>query len=68
MITENVKIWSSGKTIFVENGGKEIFIVDMSGKIVKTVKPDSNRIEIQMSKGGIYIVKTNSKTQKVIIR
>jgi surface protein len=68
VIPENVKIWSSGKTIFVENGGKEIFIVDMSGKIVKTVKPDSNRIEIQMSKGGIYIVKTNSKTQKVIIR
>ena len=67
-INSNVKIWSFEKTIFVENASKEIVIVDMAGRVVKTVKPENSRIEIQLSNSGVYIVKTGLKTQKIIIQ
>jgi len=64
----SVKIWSFNKTIFVENAAQEIVIVDMSGRIVKTIKPESSRTEILLKKSGVYIVKTGIKTQKVSIQ
>ncbi len=64
----SVKIWSFNKTVFVENAAQEIVIVDMSGRIVKTIKPESSRTEIQLEKSGVYIVKTGIKTQKVSIQ
>ncbi len=67
-VNSNVKIWSFEKTIFVENASKEIVIVDMAGRIVKSVKPENSRIEIQLSNSGVYIVKTGLKTQKIIIQ
>ncbi len=66
--TDNIRIWSYEKTIYVQNGGKEIFVVDMSGRPVKTVKATSDRMEIPMQKAGVYIVKTGTKTQKVMIQ
>ncbi|MBR4215810.1 MAG: BspA family leucine-rich repeat surface protein [Bacteroidales bacterium] len=65
---DNIDIWSFDKTIYVQNPGKEIRIVDMSGRLVKTVKATADRMEIPMQKSGIYIVKTGAKTQKVMIQ
>ncbi|MBQ5540623.1 MAG: leucine-rich repeat domain-containing protein, partial [Bacteroidales bacterium] len=67
-VNSNIKIWSFEKTIFVENASKEIVIVDMAGRVVKTVKPENSRIEIQLPNSGVYIVKTGLKTQKIIIQ
>lgn len=67
-VNSNIKIWSFEKTIFVENASKEIVIVDMAGRVVKSVKPENSRIEIQLSNSGVYIVKTGLKTQKIIIQ
>ncbi len=64
-INSTVKIWGFEKTIFVENATKEIRIVDMSGRVIKAIKPDNNRMEIPISKSGIFIVKTGVKTLKV---
>ena len=64
----NIKIWSYDKTIVVENGGKKISIVDMSGRTIKNIINDNQRTEITMQKPGIYIVKTGVKTQKVITK
>ncbi len=64
----NIKIWSYDKTIVVENGGKKISIVDMSGRQIKNIINDNQRTEITMQKPGIYIVKTGVKTQKVITK
>ena len=64
-VNSNIKIWAFENTIFVENASKEIVIVDMSGRIVKTINPVSDRTEINVSKSGVYIVKTGTKTQKV---
>jgi surface protein len=68
VVTDNVKIWSFEKTIYVENSANEIVIVDMTGKVVKRVTPISDRMEIQLNKGGIYIVKTGLSTKKIVIR
>jgi hypothetical protein len=64
----DIRIWSFEKTIYVENPGKEIRIIEMSGRLVKTIKADSDCMEIPMQKSGIYIVKTGARTQKVMIR
>ena len=66
----NVKIWSSEKTIFIENAdaNAEIRIADILGHLIKTVRATADRMEIPMQKAGIYIVKTLHKTQKVMIR
>jgi hypothetical protein len=63
-----VKIWSYEKTVIVENGAGNIVIVDASGRVVKTVSSSDFRTEIQLSKCGMYIVKTGLKTQKVYIQ
>jgi len=67
-INSNIRIWSFENTIFVENGCNKIEIVDMAGRVVKQVTPNSNRTEISLPNSGIYIVKTGVKTQKVIVR
>ncbi len=64
----SVKIWSFDKTIFVENANSEITIADMSGHIVKNIKPINTKTEIIINKSGVYIVKTGVKTQKIVIR
>ena len=67
-INSNVKIWSFDRTIVIENPGHDIQIVDINGRLVKTMKTDDSRIEIPMSAPGIYIVKTVAKTQKVMVK
>lgn len=64
----NTHIWSYDKTIVVENGSNEIQISDTNGRILKTIKADSDRAEIPMQKSGIYVVKTAAMSQKVTIR
>ena len=64
----NVKIWSFEKTVIVENATNDIVIIDLTGRVVKNVAPDSNRMEIQLSKGGIYIVKSGLSTKKVSVQ
>jgi hypothetical protein len=66
--TSNVKIWSFENTVYVENAANEIVIVDMSGRVVKRINPTSDRMEIQLNKGGIYIIKTGLATKKVSVQ
>jgi hypothetical protein len=40
----------------------------MTGRPIQTVKATADRLEIPMPQPGIYIVKTGTKTQKVMIR
>lgn len=64
----NTQIYSVDNLVVVENGGKDIQIAETSGRIVKNVKTNNQRVEIPIATPGIYIVKTLAKTQKVIIR
>ena len=63
----NVRIWSYGHTLFVENAVSEIIIYNTNGIPVLKQKPTADRVELNISKSGIYIIKTGNKTQKVLI-
>ncbi|MBQ1697626.1 MAG: T9SS type A sorting domain-containing protein, partial [Bacteroidales bacterium] len=64
----DINIWSFERTIYVQNGVKEIYIVDIAGQSVMTVRVDSDRMEIPMPKPGVYVVKTGAKTAKVMVK
>lgn len=66
--SNSVRIWSFDKTVYIENAESEIHIITLSGITVCRLNPESSRIEIQLSKTGIYIVKTGKITQKVAIK
>ena len=63
----NVKIWSFGSTLFVENATTDIYIINSLGMEILQHKADSDRIEIQIPRSGVYIVKTGTKLQKILI-
>jgi len=65
---KDIHIWSFENVIYVENAKSEIKIVDVNGRVIKTVKPESTRMEIPIEKMGIYIVKTFGATNKVFIK
>lgn len=63
----DVRIWSFGNTIYVENATDNVCVVTISGTTVCKRKASSSRMEIAIDKPGIYIVKTGKTTQKVIV-
>lgn len=63
-----VKIWSFGNTIFVENATEDVTVFNISGNQILKTKPNSTHEELQIAKSGIYIVKSGSQIQKVIIQ
>lgn len=67
-VNRPVKIWSFEKTVFVENAETSIYVVDLSGHVIKTVKPKHTRTEIRIDQTGVYIIKTGLKTKKVVIQ
>lgn len=64
----NVKIWSFGSTIFVENATADINVVNALGAKILQQKATTDRLEIQISRPSVYIVMTGAKSQKVIIK
>ena len=66
--SNSVRIWSFDKTVFVENADSEIHIITLSGTTVCRLVPESSRIEINLSKAGIYVVKCGKISQKVAIQ
>jgi surface protein len=67
-VKRSVKIWSFEKIVFVENAETSIYVVDLSGHVIKTVKPKNTRTEIRIDQTGVYIIKTGLKTKKVVIQ
>ncbi|MBO4371411.1 MAG: bacterial Ig-like domain-containing protein, partial [Bacteroidales bacterium] len=64
----NIRIWSFGSTIYVENADADIYIVNLSGSLITKRTPVNNRMEINLSDKGVYIVKIGSTVQKVVIQ
>ncbi len=64
----NIRIWSFGSTVYVENATSDIYIVNLSGSLITKRTPESSRMEICLNNKGVYIVKTGDTTQKIIIQ
>ena len=64
----NIRIWSFGSTVYVENATSDIYIVNLSGSLITKRTPESSRMEICLNNKGVFIVKTGDTTQKIIIQ
>jgi len=62
-----LRIWGAAKSIVAENAASDVRVTNLAGQVLKIVSP------IEASKGiaiqtGVYIVKTGSTIQKVIVK
>ena len=64
----NIRIWSFGSTVYIENATSDIYIVNLSGSLITKCTPESSHIEINLNNKGVYIVKTGNSTQKIVIQ
>ncbi|MCQ2975723.1 MAG: bacterial Ig-like domain-containing protein, partial [Bacteroidales bacterium] len=62
-----VKIWSYSNIIYIDNATDIIYIVDLQGKLIKTIKPSSTHIEIPLNNTGNYIIRTGNVSEHVNI-
>ena len=65
------KISTSNKSIIIDNDNSNINNINVyshDGLLVKAITTDEKHTEIPVNKSGMYIVKTNSDTQKVIVK
>ncbi len=64
----NIRIWSFGSTVYVENATSDIYIVNLNGSLITKRSPDNNHMEISLNNKGVFIVKTGDTIQKIIIQ
>lgn len=64
-----VNIYGNSTDIIVDglNVGDRISVFTISGILIQTLKSTGNRELIHMKNGGLFIVKTDSKTAKVVL-
>ena len=75
IITNKAKIPNINKlNVKVENGNIIIYdaigtvsVYDVTGTLIKYVRANSGTVEISVPCSGIYIVKANNKTTKIIL-
>lgn len=63
-----VNIYAHHNIIVVENAEDDIIVYNAMGKLVFREANHRVRAEINVSGAGVYIVKTGSKTQKIVIQ
>ncbi|MBP5721981.1 MAG: leucine-rich repeat protein [Bacteroidales bacterium] len=63
----NINIYTSGKTIIVENASDEILVYDVMGRLVCRDATPCVRAELRMDGAGVYIVKVGNLEKKVIV-
>lgn len=66
---ENVKIYSNTSNIVIDNTskGETIRVFTLTGQLVHSIESLGNKIIIPALKNNIYIVKTATKTAKILI-
>ena len=63
----NINIYTSGKTIIVENATDEIRVYDVMGRLVCRDATPCVRAELHVDGAGVYVVKVGSLAKKVIV-
>ena len=68
-LNSSVKVWSYGKTIFIEASERTSYrILDLNGRVIKSGVAESGREEVILSRsiGSVLIVETKGKTFKIM--
>ena len=66
-LENSVFAWQNGRDIFVEGEG-ELQIFDLMGRKVSTMRVDGETTITAPSMQGVYILKLNENTQKIVVR
>ncbi|MBO7594753.1 MAG: Ig-like domain-containing protein [Salinivirgaceae bacterium] len=64
----NISIYAYNRTVVVENANADIAIFDVNGRMVAKRTANNSRIELQLPKSGLYIVKVGSTSRKVVLK
>lgn len=64
----NISIYAYNRTIVVENANADIAIFDINGRMVAKRTANNSRIELQLPKSGLFIVKVGSTSRKVVLK
>lgn len=67
VVMPNVKIWSYGKNVYIVGETGNAIIYDIQGRIVAKTIIDGGQKMISIDKPGLYIVKANGITRKIVI-
>lgn len=67
--TEFIKVYTSGTNIFVQGTfeNETVKLYDLNGQLLKAVQSQPNGVIFEVKRGAIYLIKTNTKTFKVIL-
>lgn len=66
--TADVKIYASNGVISIDGAeGEAVAVFNVAGAKIASISEAQAHIEIHVNASGLYIVKTNSKTQKVLV-
>lgn len=72
LTANNVDIYAVSKTIKIETIedilGKDVFVYDALGRLVKKSRLSTSSLEIQVQNPGLYLVKLGSYTKKLVIK
>jgi hypothetical protein len=69
--SNTIKIHADGRNIIIDNAGNlkdVISIYDINGRLVDTVNMKNGNIIVPVDNAGLYLVKTKSTTQKILIK
>lgn len=64
-----IKIYTAGTDIIIQgtSEGETVKLYDLNGQLLQAVKSQENGVIFGVQRGAVYIVKTNTKTFKVIL-
>ena len=68
--TTRIGVYSKDRTIYVENipQNENVYVFDISGRMIKNEKFVNNDIKIEVSNAGIYIVRVENEVFKVLLK
>lgn len=69
-LTEELNVYTRDKVIVVANvkQGEDIFLFNLSGKLVSKALGNSTEVEITVAQSGIYLVKSGQSSIKVFVK
>lgn len=65
--SNHTAIWASEGVIYVDNAASDIYVYDLSGRLVTMATPNADRTEIKVEANAAYIVKCGNVSKKVVM-
>ena len=68
-ICDTMEVYASGNNLYIQGTkfGDDIYVYDTQGRLLHIIKAESDSVRFDLPSPGIYIVKINDKTYKIVI-